>query len=285
MNSLRTDPQLIGSGASAKVFRVSEDRVLKVFKPHLAPILAEREFAFARLAYNSGIPSPKPIERRQVNSTDAILYEFRPGTNLDAHTLPRPWRYRRATYQMADLHAAIHAVESEIVVQEFPDSYLQKAFFRTLISYSERLPEHLRQHCLDMLEKLNDGTSLCHGDMSPSNLMIHNGECFAIDWSLATIGDPAGDVAFTWVGISDLSQLGSLSSVVKAILRRGSRWYIDRYRDRAREGSDFNFKRWLAPAAAARLGALEKVGEPDSILEPLAFLVETYCHEERAPGI
>jgi hypothetical protein len=65
----------------------------------------------------------------------------------------------------------------------------------------------------------------------------------------------------------------------------GSRWYLDRYRGRSREGSDFVFRRWLAPAAAARLGALERVGEPDSILEPLASLVETYCNEEHALGI
>lgn len=92
-------------------------------------------------------------------------------------------------------------------------------------------------------------------------------------------------MAFTWVGIRDLSQLGDLSSVVKAILRQGSRWYLKRYRDRSPEGAGFVFRQWLAPAAAARLGALEKVGEPDSILEPLVSLVEVYCNEQSALGL
>ncbi|MCC5888854.1 MAG: hypothetical protein JJT88_20635 [Gammaproteobacteria bacterium] len=106
----------------------------------MAPILAAREFAFAKYAYDSGIPSPKPIERQQLDATEAILYEFRSGSNLDVHTLPRTWRYRKATYQMADLPVAIHAVESETFVRDLPDSYRQRAFFRTLIGYSERLP-------------------------------------------------------------------------------------------------------------------------------------------------
>ncbi len=247
-------------------------------------ILAAREFAFARHAYDLGIPSPKPIERQQLDATEAILYEFRAGSNLDAHTFPRPWRCCKATYQMAELHAAIHAVESELFIRNLPESYRQRTFFRILIGYSERLPEPLKQHCLATLDELDDGSSFCFGDMSPRNLMIHKGECFAIDWSLATIGEPAGDVAFTCVGIHDLSQLGDLSSVIKAILRQGSRWYLKRYRDRSPEGAGFVLRRWLAPAAAARLGALEKVGEPDSILEPLASLVEVYCNQQSALG-
>lgn len=271
--------QLVGTGASAQVVRISKEHVLKIFKPHLAPILAEREFAFASFAYDSGIPSPRPIELQQLDFTQAILYEFVPGINLDAHTLPRPWRYRSATYQMADLHAAIHRIDSAI--PNLADSYRQKEFFGTLIGYSDRLPEHLRRQCLDILENVKQGNALCHGDMYPSNLMIHNGQCLAIDWSMATIGDPAGDVAITWVGISDLSQLGELSAIVKAILRRSSRWYLDRYRDHSRQGCDFKFKHWLAPAAAARLGALEKAGAPESTLESLVSLVEMYCNEKQ----
>jgi thiamine kinase len=283
LNLSSTDPRTIGAGASAQVLKVSGEQVLKVFKPHLAPILAQREFEFARLAFESGIPSPEPIEIRTVDSTQAILYEFRAGTNLDSHTLPRPWRYRKATRQMADLHAVIHGVHP--MIEGFPDSYRQKVFFQTLIGYSNRLPEQLRRRCLETLDDLDDGASLCHGDMSPSNVMIHSGRCFAIDWSLATVGDPAGDVAFTVVGIRDLSQVADLSPMVKAILRRGSRWYLERYRDRSRYGAGIEFERWLAPAAAARLGALEKAGEPDSILEPLLSLVEAYCNEDYVRGI
>ena len=55
---------MIGEGASAIVSRLSGNRVLKLFRPNLAPILLEREFYFAQIAHDQGIPTPKPIGRQ-----------------------------------------------------------------------------------------------------------------------------------------------------------------------------------------------------------------------------
>jgi aminoglycoside phosphotransferase (APT) family kinase protein len=44
---------------------------------------------------------------------------------------------------------------------------------------------HLRPRALRM----------CHGDLKRSNLLRHNGRIWAVDWELATIGDPAWDIA------------------------------------------------------------------------------------------
>jgi len=36
---------------------------------------------------------------------------------------------------------------------------------------------------------------LCHGDLNRRNLLRHNGQTWVLDWELATLGDPAWDVA------------------------------------------------------------------------------------------
>ncbi|MBK81456.1 MAG: hypothetical protein CMQ43_11175 [Gammaproteobacteria bacterium] len=273
-------PEPVGEGASAQVYRLDATRVFKGFKPHLAPILVDRELALAGLAHEAGIPTPRPVGRHTLEGLDGILFDYQPGTNLDEHTLPRPWRYGRAPRQMAELHAAIHDAEVAQAGRVLPAPWRQRDFWRMLIGYADSLPGAHRETCLARLESLPDGESLCHGDMAPSNVMYHGGRCIAIDWSLASLGDPMGDVAFTWVGIHDLSQLVDLPRIVKAILRRSSRRYLSRYGECRPAFDRRRFERWLAPAAAARLGALEKAGDPGAVAAPLRRLIESYCADE-----
>lgn len=270
-------PDRIGEGASATVYRLDAARVFKGFKPHLAQILIDRELALAGLAHEAGVPTPRPHGRHTHDGVEGIVFDHQAGINLDEHTLPRPWRYGRAPRQMAKLHAAIHAADVAGAAGRLPAPWRQRDFLRTLIGYADSLPRSLRAECLARLEALPDGEALCHGDMSPSNVMIHDGRCVAIDWSLASIGDPVGDVAFTWVGIHDLSQLVDLPGIVKAILRRSSRRYLSHYRECSRVFDQGRFERWLAPAAAARLGALEKAGDETGTRAALSLLIESYC--------
>lgn len=50
------------------------------------------------------------------------------------------------------------------------------------------------------LESTSKGNSLCHGDFNPSNIIIdENDKAYIIDWSHATQGNPAADVARTYL--------------------------------------------------------------------------------------
>jgi aminoglycoside phosphotransferase (APT) family kinase protein len=53
------------------------------------------------------------------------------------------------------------------------------------LSAVERAGAHIRRRTL----------RLCHGDLKRSNLLRHDGRIWVVDWELATLGDPAWDVA------------------------------------------------------------------------------------------
>jgi aminoglycoside phosphotransferase (APT) family kinase protein len=269
--------RLLGKGATASVFQLNRNQAIKVFAPHLGPILAAREFYFANKAFAAGIPTPQPMALTTYETQAAIVFEFCAGRNLDAHTLPRPWRYKAASREMADLHTSVHRVRLTPSEEGAPGVVSQRDLLAMLAGYGNSLPISLMDECMRRIASLPSGDQLCHGDFAPSNIMIRNKQRLVIDWSLGSRGCPEGDFAWTWLGISDLANLGPLPALVKAALRKGAEAYRERYRQRDCAELSSDLAQWLAPVAAARLGALEKVGGDLALRGPLTQLITQYC--------
>ena len=268
--------EFIGEGLTARVYRSAPDRVIKVFHPHVDDILAQREFAFSSLAHRAGVPTPRPLELLERDGQRCLEFVFCPGATLDTHTLPRPWRYGAASAEMAQLHCEVHQHQVDPAAVDGVEHVSQKALLEMLIGFATPLSENQRDECLVRLAALPGGTALCHGDFAPSNLMFHRGHCSIIDWSLGCVGCPAGDVAMTWIGVGDLAQASDLSGFVKAVLRFSANRYVDGYQAAGDGFSHDELTAWLAPVAAARLGALIKGGGDAVAISALGRLLEGY---------
>src|SRR5262249_61495665 len=59
------------------------------------------------------------------------------------------------------------------------------------------VPEEFKRPAHERLASLHNGTSLCHWDFHPANLLQANGAPVVIDWTFAMRGDAAADVART----------------------------------------------------------------------------------------
>jgi aminoglycoside phosphotransferase (APT) family kinase protein len=108
------------------------------------------------------------------------------------------------------------------------------------------------------LETLPRGDRLCHGDFHPGNVLVASGggdggdRPIAIDWTGASRGDPAADVARSFLIIRFGGLTPDATPAVAALARVGRRllWrgYASAYAiDRAA------LARWLPVVAAARL--------------------------------
>src|SRR5215210_4707672 len=97
------------------------------------------------------------------------------------------------------------------------------------------------------LEALPDGDRLCHGDFHPGNILLGDRGPAVIDWTGATRGDPAGDLARTRL----LLQIGAVQEYMPALVRRMQaygrgaffRLYLRAYR-RTRSIDDNLVDRW-----------------------------------------
>ena len=119
-----------------------------------------REAAVMDYAGRRGYPVPGVLEV----SRDAIVLERVEGPTMSADLRRRPWRLRRHAALLAWLHDALH----EIVA---PPG----------------------------LAALGSGDRLLHLDLHPDNVMLSRAGPVVIDWTNAGVGDPAVDVALSWV--------------------------------------------------------------------------------------
>jgi aminoglycoside phosphotransferase (APT) family kinase protein len=120
----------------------------------------EREALVMRHAHDHGYPVPRVLEV----TPDALVLERIEGATMLHESGRRPWRLPRHASLLARLHEQLHQIVAPSV-----------------------LPE------------VGPGDRLLHLDLHPDNVILSPSGPFVIDWTNARRGDPALDVALTWV--------------------------------------------------------------------------------------
>jgi hypothetical protein len=120
----------------------------------------EREALVMRHARDHGYPVPRVLEVRP----DALVLERIEGRTMLEDLRRRPWTLRRHASLLAGLHARLHEIAA-------PSS----------------------------LPTAGPGDRLLHLDLHPDNVILSPSGPLVVDWTNARRGDPALDVALTWV--------------------------------------------------------------------------------------
>ena len=120
----------------------------------------EREALVMRHVEARGYPVPRVLEVRE----DALVLERVDGPTMLADLRRRPWRVRSHAAALAELHRRLHEIEAP-----------------------PGLPE------------AGAGDRVLHLDLHPDNVILSPSGPVVIDWTNARRGEPALDVALTWV--------------------------------------------------------------------------------------
>jgi aminoglycoside phosphotransferase (APT) family kinase protein len=120
----------------------------------------EREALVMRHAHRHGYPVPRVLEV----AADALVLERIEGPTMLDQLRRRPWTLRRHASLLARLHEQLHEIAA-------PPS----------------------------LPAAGPGDRLLHLDLHPDNVILSRSGPFVVDWTNARRGDPALDVALTWV--------------------------------------------------------------------------------------
>ena len=116
------------------------------------------------------------------------------GTDMVARMTKRPWTVRRQGSVLADLHQRLHEISAP--------SWLPPA-------------------------PVGKGDRLLHFDLHPLNVILSRTGPIVIDWTGASRGDPAVDVALAWL----LMMAGSVSTsrLVGVVLDRARRALVNSF--------------------------------------------------------
>jgi tRNA A-37 threonylcarbamoyl transferase component Bud32 len=138
----------------------------------------EREALVMRHARRRGYPVPRIHDV----TADALVLERVDGPTMKSELVRRPWTVDHHASLLAALHDRLHVVEAPA-----------------------------------MLEAAGPGDRLIHLDLHPDNVILGPAGPVVIDWTNARRGEPALDVALTWVILATSARPHSL---VRSFLRQ-----------------------------------------------------------------
>ncbi len=180
--------KMIGVGNTADVYEWGEDKVLKLFHQGYSKEAVEKEFYNAKAIINMDFEKPKAYEVVFIEDRIGIIYDKVKGESL------LDWVMRTSDVQscavyMADLHKTI--IKNSINNVQNYKEFLEYFIVKSLSNDSKKLKD-----ALQVLDKLQDGNTLCHGDFHPGNIFI-NGQAMAIDFMNVCQGNFLYDIART----------------------------------------------------------------------------------------
>jgi aminoglycoside phosphotransferase (APT) family kinase protein len=201
--------RLIGQGREAEIFEWDDGTVLRLSRSGDAGRV-QRQAAALRAAADGGVDVPAVYDTVTVDGRAGLVMERVDGRDLITLMGRRPWTVPRAARIVGTAQARMHEVVAP------PDLWNLREYARFKIGAAADLPPELAELARATLDALPDGDRLCHGDFHPGNVLLGRHGPAVIDWTDATRGDPAGDLARTRL----LLQLGTVQEYMPALVRR-----------------------------------------------------------------
>jgi aminoglycoside phosphotransferase (APT) family kinase protein len=156
--------QLLAEGGQSKIYCYDDNKVLRVPK---------REMDFPRIEYeyhvykclNGKVPVPLVYDIIDMDGTPCLVMEKISGKDLYSGVKSNPFSLPFIPATLARLHASLFAVNSS---GKFMSNH-DKA--RYCIEHASVLSGEIRAKLIKLLESLPAGSTLCHGDFHPGNII------------------------------------------------------------------------------------------------------------------
>lgn len=150
----------------------------------------------ARVEENTDLYIPKLLEVKMINNRWALISEYIEGTTLEELMKKNPKKIDFYLEKFVDIQLTIHS-------KNVPLLNRLKDKFRRKLTNTSLIAPNTKYELLQRLEGMKDHAKLCHGDYTPSNVIITpSGKYYVMDWAHATIGNASADCARTFLTFS-----------------------------------------------------------------------------------
>ena len=208
------------------------DRCFKVFDDHFSKADVLNEALNQARIEETGLCIPKVLEVTMVDGKWAIVFEYIKGKTLAALIKENPDKKAEYIELMVNLQMSVHSKNCPLLGR-LKDKMIRNIALSELNATS-RYDLHTR------LENMPKHYKVCHGDFTPSNIIIaQDGTPYILDWSHATQGNASADVARTYL----LFQIRGDSA--------GAEMYLDTYCQKSNTDKQY-IQKWIPIVAASQ---------------------------------
>lgn len=187
----RISEQSVAFRKDKAVFR-DGNKLIKLFDNNYSKSNVLNEAINQSRVEETGLNIPKIHEVRLVEGKWAIVMDFVEGTTLDKLMNDNPDKIDEYMSLFVSIQREVHS-RKHMLLTKYADKLIMK-ILNSGLDASSRYDLSLR---LDAMPK---GTSVCHGDFNPSNIIItSDGKAYIIDWSHASQGNYIADVAKSYL--------------------------------------------------------------------------------------
>lgn len=184
----------IGWGFTARVYRLTEDSIIKVYRESVTIEEIEMELNRAKQAFIAGIPTAISYDIVDVENSIGVIFERMDGGTLQSAMLAHPERFDELMEQYARVLQAINSTPvSDEAIPDAKELALQK--LKYLTEEKELLSPQEAERMEKLLRSLPDTGTYIHGDCQFKNIMLSGGEPMLIDMDTLSKGSPLFELA------------------------------------------------------------------------------------------
>ncbi|MGN7412488.1 phosphotransferase family protein [Paenibacillus sp. SAF-068] len=244
----------IGQGRTAEIYAYSNEHIMKLYRIDFPLEAVQNEFRISELAFRKGLPVPQAISLIEHTTPRAgIVFERLHGVTLLSLIIQQPQLLEQLAFKMADCHYRLHCERDD--EGTLPS---QKQILSGAIHNVRLLSEGDQARILSYLTTLPDQQQICHGDFHPDNVMLSEvgDQYWVIDWMTGMAGDPAGDVARSWVILMSSTLPEGTDPAVRMGFETARELLVEYYIQHYMHLSGITreaIESWMLPVAAARL--------------------------------
>jgi hypothetical protein len=186
-------------GTSADIHAWAPGQVVKLFKAGFLRFLGEYEARMTRAVFAAGAPAPEVFDEVTLEGRFGIVLSQFDGPTLLQLARSGAVTPGQAGAILASLGLSVHRMPPPPEL-----SSLRGWMDAALRASGGIVPKHIGIGILALIDRLQPGGGLCHGDLHPGNVIMTADGPRLIDWTWS-IGAPAAfDLAWSHIALTEL---------------------------------------------------------------------------------
>ncbi len=187
--------EVIGRGGVGTVYRVSDDKIIKVFPESATLAEVRKEINLSKDSFVLGVPTAISYDVVKVGTQYGLVYELLKADTLTDCIIKHPEHLDDYARKYAELFRQLHSIEvpqtspipSAIEHEKNAIQYISRYFDTSSIDL-----------ILHIANSIPAARRLLHGDLQTKNAMMENGRLMLIDMGEVGYGHPLLDMGHTY---------------------------------------------------------------------------------------